>query len=193
MEATDAAVEATDAALARRIAAGEAAAFELLVHRYARGVRALALRMLDDRIEAEDVTQDVFVTVWRRTAELAEPAALRGWLFQIARRNCLLVLRRRRTHRTDPVGRVPEHRRAVGGAGCAADPQRLALAGAATLELRRALAGLPRGQRDVWVLAEVDGLSCGEIGRRVGAGEQAVRGRLSRARAALADVLRDWA
>ncbi|MHA6801953.1 RNA polymerase sigma factor [Salinifilum ghardaiensis] len=186
-------MEATDAALARRIAAGDAAAFEIIVHRYAPGVRALALRMLDDRIEAEDVTQDVFVTAWRRIAELVEPAALRGWLFQIARRNCLIVLRRRRIRRTDPVGRVPEHRRSVPGAGCVLDPQRLALAGAAALELRRALAGLPRGQRDAWVLAEVDGLSCGEIGRRVGAGEQAVRGRLSRARAALADELRDWA
>jgi RNA polymerase sigma-70 factor, ECF subfamily len=185
-------VESTDAVLAMRIAAGDVDAFELLVRRYSDGVFGMALGMLGDRTEAEDVVQDVFLTVWGRSAELAEPAALRTWLFQIARRHCLIVLRRRRTRRTVPVGAVPEHRTAVGGAVIIADPQRVAEAGAGVVALRRALAGLPTRQRDVWLLAEVDGLSYVEIGQRVGAGEQAVRGRLFRARASLADMMRAW-
>ncbi|MGW1678637.1 RNA polymerase sigma factor [Saccharopolyspora sp. NPDC002376] len=53
-------------------------------------------------------------------------------------------------------------------------------------------ADLPPPQRQVWMLAELDGLSCLEISELVGAGEQAVRGRLFRARAALVDALRAW-
>ncbi|MBB5154098.1 RNA polymerase sigma factor [Saccharopolyspora phatthalungensis] len=185
-------MEPTDAVLATRIAAGDVDAFELLARRFSDGVFGMALRMLGDRAEAEDVVQDVLVTVWRRSGELAEPAALRTWLFQVARRNCLIVLRRRRTRRTEPVGVVPEHRPVVGAAVTTADPQRIAEAAAGVLALRRALAGLPAQQRDVWLLAEVDGLSYIEIGHRVGVGEQAVRGRLSRARATLADMMRAW-
>lgn len=184
--------EPSDATLATGITQRDVPAFEQLVHRYSDPVLALALRMLHDRADAEDVVQDVFVTVWRRVSELAEPAAMRGWLFQIARRQCLIVLRSRRTRRTDPVGEVPEHRSAVGAAMPVGDPQRAAEAGAGVLALRRALTELPDPQRAVWLLAEIDGLSYREIGRRVGAGEEAVRGRLFRARANLAAVLRAW-
>ncbi|MGP4018404.1 RNA polymerase sigma factor [Saccharopolyspora sp. 5N708] len=185
-------MDPTDAVLATSIAAGDVDAFELLVRRYSDGVFGMALRMLGDRAEAEDVVQEVFVTVWRRAGGIAAPTALRPWLFQVARRRCLIVLRRRRTHRTDPVGVVPEHRGAVGAAVLTADPQRVVEADAGVLALRRALAGLPTRQRDVWLLAEIDGLSYLEIGERVGAGEQAVRGRLFRARASLADMMRAW-
>lgn len=184
-------MDPTDAVLAVRIAEGDVGAFERLVRRYSDGVFGMALRMLGDRAEAEDVVQDVFITAWRRSGELTEPAALRTWLFQVAKRYCLIVLRRRRTRRTDPMGALPEHRPAV-GAAAVPDPQRNAEAGAGVVALGRALAHLPTRQRDVWLLAEVDGLSCIEIGHRVGAGEQAVRGRLSRARATLAYRMRAW-
>ncbi|MEU6270401.1 RNA polymerase sigma factor [Saccharopolyspora shandongensis] len=185
-------MEPNDAVLAARIANGDTGAFELVVRRYSDGILGMSLRMLGDRAEAEDVVQDVFMTAWRRAGELLEPAALRTWLFQIARRHCLIVLRRRRTRRTEPVDALPEHRGAVGAATLIVDPQRAVEAGAGVLALRHALAGLPAKQRDVWLLAEVDGLSYVEIGQRVGAGEQAVRGRLSRARASLADLMRAW-
>ena len=187
-------LEPTDANLAERIADGDVAAFEEFVRRYSDRVHGMAMRMLGDRSDAEDVVQDVFVTVWRRVHEMTDRSAVRMWLFQVVRRHCLIVLRRRRKRRTDPVARVPEHRVAVGAAvaGASGDPQRVAEAGAGVSELGRALADLPARQRDVWLLAEIDGLSYLEIGQRVGAGEQAVRGRLSRARANLADVMRAW-
>nr|BFF01732.1 hypothetical protein GCM10020241_34070 [Streptoalloteichus tenebrarius] len=78
------------------------------------------------------------------------------------------------------------------GAGGVADPARVAEAGAGVEALRRALGGLPPPQRAVWLLAEVDGLSYAEIAEVVGASEQAVRGRLSRARTRLAEVMRPW-
>jgi RNA polymerase sigma-70 factor, ECF subfamily len=184
--------EPTDAVLVARIADGDVAAFEQLVRRYSDGAYRLALRMLGDRTDAEDAVQDAFIIVWRRVEGITAPDALRTWLFQVVRRQCLIVLRRRRKRRTEPVDIVPEHRLALGTAIPVRDPQRVAEAGAGVVALRRALAGLPTVQRDVWLLAEVDGLSHWEISQRVGAGEQAVRGRLARARAKLADVMRAW-
>ena len=80
----------------------------------------------------------------------------------------------------------------MGSAVLVCDPQRMSEASAGASALNRALAALPPAQREVWLLAEVDGLSYCEIGQRVGTGEQAVRGRLARARANLAEVLRNW-
>ncbi|SHE70382.1 RNA polymerase sigma factor [Streptoalloteichus hindustanus] len=181
-----------DATLATRAAHGDIVAFETLLRRHSDRVLGLALRTLGDRAESEDVTQEVFVIAWRRLGELAEPAAVRTWLFRIAHRRCLAVLRQRRDRRTDPVGTLPEPGGEAVSGGAAADPARVAEASAGVAALRRALAGLPPPQRAVWLLAEVDGLSYAEIARVVGVSDQAVRGRLSRARASLAEAMRAW-
>lgn len=183
-----------DAVLAARTAAGDAAAFEALLRRYQDRVFGLALRMVCDRAEAEDVTQDTFVTAWRRMGELADPGAVRTWVFRIAHRECLAVLRRRRDRRTDPAPQVPDGLLGIGVARptSASDPQRAAEVDAGVRALRLALGELPAPQRAVWLLAEVDGLSYAEIARVVGTSEHAVRGRLARARSRLAEVLRAW-
>lgn len=177
-----------DATLAVRAADGDIAAFELLLRRYQNRVFGLALRMLADRAEAEDVTQEVFVTAWRQLGELTEPGAVRTWLFRIAHRQCLGVLRKRKSRKTEPTDTLPE----TASANPATDPERAAQTGAGVEALRQALTGLPAPQRVVWLLAEVDGLSYAEIAKVVGASEQSVRGRLSRARGKLAEVMRAW-
>jgi RNA polymerase sigma-70 factor (ECF subfamily) len=183
-----------DADLASGVAAGDVAAFEALLRRYSDRVLGLAVRMLGDRAEAEDVTQEVFVIAWRRLAELEDAGAVRTWLFRVAHRRCLGILRKRRDRRTDPVDVLPDAGRSVAGGDAtgSSDPQRVVLAGAGVDALRVALAALPAPQRSVWLLAEVDGLSYAEIGEVVGATEQAVRGRLSRARARLAEAMHAW-
>jgi RNA polymerase sigma-70 factor (ECF subfamily) len=72
------------------------------------------------------------------------------------------------------------------------EPQRQAGAGERSTVSATALAALPAPQREVRVLAEVNGLTPVEIGHCVGVGEQAVRGRLSRARARLATLMCTW-
>lgn len=182
-----------DAAIAARAAQGDTAAFEILLDRYAARVYRLALRMVGDRGEAEDITQEVLITAWRRIGELTEPGAVRTWLFRIAHRRCLLVLRTQKKRRTD-VAEVLPSGQLVGASEsfAAADPQRVAEADAMADALPRALLELPPQQRAVWLLAEIDGLSYVDIATVVGVSEQAVRGRLSRARAKLAGVMSAW-
>jgi len=187
--------EPADAVLARRAGDGDLPAFELLVRRYSDRVFALALRMLDDRGEAEDVTQEAFIKAWKAMNTLTEPAAVRTWIFRIAHHECLAVLRKRKSRSTSAVAEVPEgHAISVGGAQEDADtqPERATESHHAADALRAALAQLPDNQRAVWLLAEVDGLSYAEIARVVGSSEQAVRGRLSRCRAKLAGVMQPW-
>ncbi|RKT52052.1 RNA polymerase sigma factor [Saccharothrix australiensis] len=183
-------VESTDSALAGGVARGDLAAFEVLVRRYSGRVYGLAFRMLGDRAEAEDVTQEVFATAWRRLDSLCEPAAVRTWLFRVAHRQCLGVLRR---NRTDPVGDLPDWGATPVGAGQGPrDPSLVAEAVAAVAALRLALRRLPAAQRVAWLLAEVDELSYAEIALVVGASEESVRGRLARARVRLAEVMKVW-
>lgn len=181
--------------LATRAADGDLPAFELLVRRYSDRVFALALRMLSDRGEAEDVSQEAFVKAWKSMDTLSEPAAVRTWIFRIAHHECLAVLRKRKSRLTTPVDEMPEWgASAIGSAQLDArtQPERATEASQAAAALRRALDGLPHNQRAVWLLAEVDGLSYAEIAQVVGTSEQAVRGRLSRARASLAVVMQEW-
>jgi RNA polymerase sigma-70 factor, ECF subfamily len=182
-------VEIADAALAGGVARGDLAAFDALVRRYSARVHGLAFRMLGDRAEAEDVTQEVFATAWRRLGDLAEPAAVRTWLFRVAHRECLAVLRRRRT---DPLAELPCGAVPVGMGRPPRDPSLVAETVAAVAALRQALRRLPDAQRVAWLLAEVDGLSYAQIAAAVGTTEESVRGRLARARARLAEVMRVW-
>ena len=84
-----------EVALVGRAQEGDVTAFETLVRRYQGQVLGLARRMLDDRGEAEDVVQDTFTMVWRRLPTLVDPTVFRAWMFQIATRRCLNVVRTR--------------------------------------------------------------------------------------------------
>lgn len=186
-------VEIADAELVSCVVRGDRAAFEALVGRFSGRVLGLALRMLGDRADAEDVTQEVFVAAWRGLPELVEPAAVRTWLFRVAHRQCLVVLRRRAGRRTEPAAELPDWGATPVGAGAVpSGPERSAEAVAALEALWRALRELPPAQRAVWLLAEVDGLSYAEVAVAVGTTEESVRGRLARARHQLAATMRAW-
>ncbi|GAA3890912.1 RNA polymerase sigma factor [Saccharothrix violaceirubra] len=178
-------MDSPDAALADRVARGDALAFEQLVLRYSGRVFGVALRMLGDRCDAEDVTQEVFATAWNRLGELEEPAAVRTWLFRVAERRCLGILRARRCA---AVGELPDSSTPL----CTPayrDPARVTETFAA---LTHALSALTEFQRVTWLLAEVHGLTYAQIAIAVGATEESVRGRLCRARSRLSDAMRNW-
>ncbi len=175
----------SDATMVARARDGDTRAFETLVRRYQRPIYRLAVRMLNDAGEAEDVTQEVFVTAWRRLPEIHEDKAIRSWLYRIATNRCLNILRSRK-----PV--APLFEEAIAMASPAASPEARAEAHERLRALRVALDRLTAEQRACWLLREMEELSYVEIAGILRTTPQAVRGRLARARADLGKAMISW-
>lgn len=157
--------------------AGDPGAFERLVVEYQHRVFGVALRMLGDRAEAEDVAQEVFLRVHRSVMAFRGEASLSTWLYSIASRLCLSRLSspaRRRARLTRPL-RDESVRDS-------SDPAVDAERGELQAALAAAIAGLPEERRIVIILRDVEGLSYEEIGAALDLEPGTVRSRLHRAR-----------
>jgi RNA polymerase sigma-70 factor, ECF subfamily len=159
--------EADDQVLIAAIAAGDSNALEQLYDRYSSVVYRVALRMLKNRELAEDVVQEVFWRVWRRSASFAnDRGRVAQWLFGIAHNLCIDELRRMRA-RPAPVYEDVEHpviQQLI-------DEQTDVPAMAWTAEQRRviteAMGELPEAQRQAIALAYFGGLSHQEIATKL--------------------------
>ena len=174
-----------DAVLAARAREGDTGAFEVLVRRYQTPLYRLAVRVLDDRQEAEDVVQEVFVTAWRRLPALRDDAAVGGWLYRVMTNRCLNRLRDHRTVPDAELERLPDPHPGE-------QPERAVEAAAGVHALGAALRRLTPEQRAVWVLRELHERSYAEIAEALGTSPVAVRGRLARARVDLAEAMAAW-
>jgi RNA polymerase sigma-70 factor (ECF subfamily) len=144
---------------------------------YERLARALFL-LCGDAGEAEDLAQEAMVRVYERWSRVSEMSSPEGYLYRTA-----LNLHRSR------LRKVVTRRKQRGDQPSApADPADAAVAGD---EVARALAALPRGQREAVVLVSWLGLSHEEAGRVLQIEPVSVRSRLSRARAAMRQTLND--
>lgn len=175
-----------DATLVVRAQEQDPRAFEELVRRHQRPLFALAVRLLGDRGAAQDAVQESFVAAWRRLDDFRGEAAFSSWMYRIVTNRCLNAARRRRP--TVPLDAVVEGLATSG----AESPERAAEVNERLAALHRALDGLPAQLRACWVLRNVDGLGYTEIAEVVGAGPDAVRGRIYRARIRLAEVMGPW-
>lgn len=181
-DAVDRIDEDADRWLVEKARAGDVDAYEVLVRRHRGRIYRIALRMLGDPHDAEDVAQDVLIQVWTALAGFTGASAFTTWLYRIVVNRCLNQIRRRRWARpvldTDPPP--------VAGAEDTVVAQHRVRA---TLE---AVAALPPDQRAVIVLHQLEGLSYREVATIVNVSEDAVRGRLHRARLSLFEALRSW-
>ncbi len=178
--------EPSDKLLAVRAGEGDEAAFESLVRRHSGQLLSLATRLLGSRADAEDAVQDAFVSAWRRLPEFRADAAFSSWMYRIVTNRCLNLLRARRPTQdlsTVPELSAPEH---------AASPVRAAESTEVVRALSDALDGLTPEQRACWVLRELHGLSYEEIAEVTHISQQAVRGRIFRARRYLAEAMGAW-
>jgi RNA polymerase sigma-70 factor (ECF subfamily) len=181
-------VGTAEAVLIQRCAAGEESACAELVASHERMVFQLALHLLSDRDEALDLSQEVFLRVFRTIHTFRGQAALRTWIYRIAinqARNRQRWWRRRR--RADTV-QLEQHVLDHGelrqpGDGDA--PDRAFARKEMAARLWAALDALPFDQRTVIVLREIDGLSYEEIADSLAVAVGTVKSRLTRARQTL--------
>jgi RNA polymerase sigma-70 factor (ECF subfamily) len=178
--AFDAASEESDETLMRRYAGGDRAAARALTLRHAPRVLALARRMLGDAAEAEDVTQEAMLRLWRVAPDWrAGEAAPSTWLYRVAGNLCIDRLRRRRP----TVAEAPETADPAPGAEAGL------IAGDRARALDAALAGLPERQRLAVVLRHFEERPNPEIAVILDTTVEAVESLLTRARRTLAERL----
>ena len=178
--------ELTDAALLARSAAGDRAAFDVVVTRHAASV----LRMIRFRIgdpAAEDVLQQTFLAAWRAASGFRGEAQVKTWLFTIARNTAAKA--RDRAQRS-PVADVPIEALGVEAGWGSEDPETMALAAERRDLLRAAFDTLDDEAREVLTLRDLEGLSGEETAALLGVGVAAMKSRLHRARMTLAARVR---
>ena len=174
-------MQTIDAQLASLASAGDDAAFATLVTRYHPAVYRWALIFARDADEAEDIAQEAFVLAHRQLSQYRSDGSIQAWLYRITRR---AAVQRRRTSKrrarlvlspaatptrdvyiTDPGGRVDRER-----------------VGRMILEL---FAELPRTQREVFDLVDLQGLTPTEVAEQTGMKAVSVRAHLFKARKAI--------
>jgi RNA polymerase sigma-70 factor (ECF subfamily) len=168
-----------DEALVLRARQGDPRAFDLLVHRHTPRMYRVALRILHDPVEAEDVVQDAWVAAWRGLATFRGDSAATTWLYRVVTNAALQHLRRRWP--TVPLDRHTEDTYADTSEG----PEHAALRGERSAAVLRAVATLEPAQRIPLVLHELEGMSYQEVAEIVGVNVAALRSRLHRARVTL--------
>lgn len=165
-----------DAALQAKVAAGDAAAFGVLVDRHSPMAFRVACRMLGDRSEAEDVVQDAFTRLWINAASLDFAAGPGGWLHRVTVNLCFDRLRRRRFVADVAVPDIADD---APGADLAHDRARLAAVTSA------AIARLPDRQRAAIILTHYEQFANAAAAAALGLNIKAFESLLLRARAAL--------
>lgn len=172
-----------DEALVAQIARGDPAASRAFVGRKLPRIMALAQRMLGDAAEAEDVSQEVFVRVWRHAASWTPgPARFDTWMHRVALNLCYDRLRRRR----EQVMAEPPEQVDAGPA-----PDAGLLAADTGRRVDEALKALPDRQREAIVLCHYQALSNIEAACLMEVSVDALESLLSRARRALRASLAD--
>lgn len=170
--------EADDAALVARVKTGDRAAYRELVRRHAPGIQRYASRLVRERAEAEDVTQETFLRLWLRARDYDPVARVTTWLFRIAHN--LSIDRLRARGRLEPL-ESPDAEAApdsLAQSTLLEDKQRAQALGAA-------LDALPARQASALSLVHLHGLSGNEAAEVLGVSAEALESLLSRGRRAL--------
>jgi RNA polymerase sigma-70 factor (ECF subfamily) len=182
-----------EAALVQRCAAGDEDACAALVDEHQRLVYQLALHLLGDHNEALDLSQEVFLRVFRTIHRFRGQSALRTWIYRIAINQARNRMRWWRRRRRGMQVSLDDHVRSHGelpSESTGASPERVYRQKEVAGRIWQALEALPFDQKTAIVLREIDGLSYDEIAFSLGVAVGTVKSRLARARDTLRGELR---
>lgn len=186
----------SDAELVRQAKAGDLVAFEELATRHERQIYSLAYRILQNPHDAEDVTQQAFLSAVENLSKFREESSFATWLYRIATFAALKVIRKRKgldtvsleeaTEPSEDYDSLP-HPEYI--ADWKQSPEELVERNETQRLLDDALAQLDEKHRLVFVLRDVEGLSVNETAEALGLTESNVKMRLLRARLQLREEL----
>lgn len=169
-----------DSRLAGSAARGDHGAFERLYRRHVARIHSLARRMSSPDL-ADDLTQEIFIRAWEKLPSFAGRSSFGTWLHRLAINHVLTRRRRTRLERTWFI----EDDTFIAAAPASAPQAGLAM------DLEAAMARLPEGARQIFVLYDVEGLSHEEIAGQLEISVGTSKSQLSRARATLRSILTD--
>lgn len=177
----------SDSGLLRCVANRDDDAFDVLYERHVRTVYRSALARVHSEPDAEEITQEVFVTLWRRAASVQLADSLLPWLLATARYVALNRMRSdasRAAHMSEAD--LETHPDAEPGPDERLERNRL------TAAIAAAVGALSESDRAIYRLCIEDGLSYDEAASRLGLTHSALRNRLGRVRKALRNNLKDY-
>jgi RNA polymerase sigma-70 factor (ECF subfamily) len=183
--------EISEAEAIRRAQGGDAEAFERLYRQHSRRVYSVVLRMVGNPAEAEDLTQEAFLQLFRKIHTFRGDAAFSTWLHRLAVNVVLMRLRKKSlplTSLDEPADAEDESsgpKRDIG----AEDP--LIEGSVDRVHLERAVAELPPGYRMVFLLHDVQGYEHNEIARIMDCSIGNSKSQLHKARTRLREILKD--
>ena len=175
---------APDFALCQMAATGNIAAFELIYERYHRRTYSLTLRMTNNQTEAEDLTQEVFIQLFRKVGSFRGDSAFSTWLHRLTVNQVLMYFRRRsvKNEKVSEDGEIPEQ--TVHGS---ANPRKMQVID--RIALKNAIAELPNGYRNVFVLHDIEGYEHEEVARLLRISVGTSKSQLHKARLKLRGLL----
>ncbi|MDH4231799.1 MAG: sigma-70 family RNA polymerase sigma factor [Nitrospirota bacterium] len=166
---------------------GDDKAFELLLARHQRSVYNLACRFLNDEAEAEDITQETFIRVFRAAGTYTPEAKFSTWLYTIVKNLCFNSLRKRRSvtivsTEEETLPEIPAENH---------DPSEIIDGKRLRFKVLNAVSALPENMRIAVILHKFHDLQYDEIAKILGCSVNAVKLRVHRAKALLANSLGD--
>ena len=182
--------ENSDTILIEQLIAGEQGAFDELVNRYTSKVYSLAFRVTKNAVDAEEVLQDTFMTVFRKVDKFEGKSSFSSWLYRVTVNAALMHLRKKKQDKSTPVEAVLLD---IGAEGMRANSTRESYTKVSNGELASAIevavSKLPEDYRPVFILKDVDGLTSKEVSDVLGLSVAAVKSRLHRSRLMLRKTL----
>jgi len=176
---------AKDFDLTQAAAKGDMVAFEELYQRHHRRVYSICLRMLQKTHEAEDLTQDVFIQLYRKVGSFRGDSAFTTWLHRMTVNQVLMHFRKRNVkyEKTTEEGETPEQIE-IG----TSNPFKMPIVDKIALE--NAIEQLPPGYKNVFVLHDVEGFEHEEVARILGCSVGTSKSQLHKARLKLQKLLK---
>ncbi|MBL0386097.1 RNA polymerase sigma factor [Tumebacillus sp. ITR2] len=179
--------EASDLEWIKKVLAGDESCYRLLVERYQALVYTIALRMVRDRTEAEDIAQDVFLKAYRTLADFREEASFKTWVCKIATNRCIdwkrkHGTRQERTAQVEEAAWIPDPN--------GERPEQALIRRETQSEVRRVIEEMPEKYRSILVMYHFQNMSYQDIADNQEISPRTVETRLYRAKQMMRTALR---